>query len=208
MGDRSKSGIIQSSIDVKHWIAKVPSVDEVRPGRCPNCGAASRRPGLPLTVWGHGLRDRQLQGPPAPGATPADIVIEARRYVCRECDSVLLVVPRGVVAWRQYTAAAIAWALALFGEGRPVIEVRRQTSTTATPAGFGERRRWASLRRWAAAAVERVLFGRAEVRQPPAHWTSRQIAAQVARTLAAHTRPSVRCQPFAEQAFFGGLQMA
>jgi hypothetical protein len=135
-------------------------------------------------------------------------VVEARRYVCLECDAVLLVVPRGVMAWRHYAAGAIAWALALFGEGRPVAEVRRWTSTTATAAGFGEARRWASLRRWAAAAVKRALFARAEVRQPPAECTSRQIAAHVARTLAAHAIPSLRCLPFAAQAFFGGVQMA
>ena len=86
-----------------------------------------------------------------------DPVTMARRS--RGGDAVLVVVPREVVAWRHYTAAAIAWALALFGERRPVAEVRRRTSTTAKSAGFGEPRRWATLRRWVAAAVQGDLFG-------------------------------------------------
>jgi hypothetical protein len=186
---------------------RLPTVDEVRPGRCPCCGTASRRPGQRLSLWGHGLRERLVQGPPVPDGEPTDMVIAARRYVCLGCDAVLLVVPRGIVAWRHYTAAAIAWALALFGEGRPVAEVRRRTSTTRQPAGFGEARRWASLRRWAKAVLARALFGRAPIR-PPAGATLRQIAALIARTLAAHALPSVRQRPIAEQAYLGGVAMA
>lgn len=204
---RSKHGTVQSALDVKSWLARPPTVDEVRPGRCPWCGGASRCPGAKLGLWGHGVRDRHVQGPLTPDADPVDVVIAARRYLCQACDAVVVVVPREVVAWRHYTAAAIAWALAL-GEQRPVAEVRRRTSTTAKPVGFGEPRRWATLRRWVAAAVRGALFDRARLRPPATDSTLRQIAAYVARTLAAHALPSARHGPLAAQAFFGEALMA
>ena len=173
------------------------------------CDTPSRRPGCPLGLWGHGVRERCVEGPPAPGEDPADIVVDARRYVCQPCGAVLVVVPCGVLPGRRYTAAAIAFALALWGWAkRPVAEVRRQTSTTPAPAGFGEPGRWASLRRWVAAAVRGVLFARAQLPRPPVGGSARQIAEQVATVLAAYALPSLRHLSLPAQAFHGGGQMA
>jgi hypothetical protein len=171
--------------------------------------APSQQPGCPLGLWGHGVRERHLEGPSGPGEEPVNAVIKARRYLCRSCGAVVLVVPRGVVRWRRYSAAAIAWALALWGlERRPAAEVRRRTSTTPAPLGFGEPGRWASLRRWVVAAVRGVLFTGIRVPRPSAGSTPRQLAARVAAILAGHALPSMRQLGLAAQAFHGGGQMA
>jgi hypothetical protein len=138
-----------------------------------------------------------------------DLALLCRRYECQSCGAVLLVVPREVVAWRHYTAAAIAWALALWGHcRRPVAEVRRRTSTTPAPAGFGDPGRWASLRRWVTAAVRGDLFAAAKLRRLPTGGSVRTIAGHIARTLAAHALPTVRLLPIEAQAFHGGAAMA
>ena len=138
-----------------------------------------------------------------------DLCALCRRYQCQACGALLLVVPREVVPWRRYTAAAIAWALALWGHcRRPVTEVRRRTSTTPAPAGFGEPGRWASLRRWVAAAVSGDLFPAAKLRRLPMGEPVRTIAGRIARTLAAHALPTVRLLPIEAQAFHGGAAMA
>jgi hypothetical protein len=173
------------------------------------CETPSRRPGCPLALWGHGVRERHLEGPPAPGEDPADLVIIARRYLCQPCGAVLVVVPHGVVPWRRYTAPAIALALALWGWAKKTVaEVRRQTSTTPAPTGFGDPGRWASLRRWVAAAVRGILFARAKLPRPAAARSARQIAKQVAIVLAAHALPSLRHLSLPAQAFHGGGRMA
>ena len=50
--------------DVKNWLLRKPTVKEARPGRCPRCHCASRPTGSALGLHGHGLRDRQVLGPP------------------------------------------------------------------------------------------------------------------------------------------------
>jgi hypothetical protein len=207
-GDRSKTGIIQSRLDVKRWLAKLPSVDEVRPGRCVWCGAASRRPGASVTLWGHGLRERLLRGPLEADGEPHETVIVARRFVCQACGGVLLVVPRGVAARRHYAAAAMAWSLALFGVvGLPPDEVRRRCSP-ARVVGYDAAGRWPTLRRWAAAIRAGRLFGRAHIRLSVADQTARQIAARAAQVLAAYAPPTARGGPTAVLAFLGGAAMA
>ncbi len=113
--NRSDTTIIQSHIDLKSWQARFPSVDEVRPHRCPKCGAPSRPVGAPIVIHGHGLRDRQVRGPSAPDAPPTMVVIMARRYLCTACGTVPVVVPREVRARRLYSVSAMALALALWG---------------------------------------------------------------------------------------------
>jgi hypothetical protein len=113
-----------------------------------------------------------------------------------------------VLPWRRYTAAAIAWALALWGHcGRPVAEVRRRTSTTPEPAGFVSPRRWASLRRWVAAALAGELFAAARLGRLGAAGTACAIAGRIARTLAAHSLPTERGLPVEVQACLAGGAM-
>jgi len=49
------------------------------------------------------------------GAAAVVIAILARRYQCQPCGAVVLVVPRGILRRRLYSAGAIALALALWG---------------------------------------------------------------------------------------------
>jgi len=206
---RSKKGIVQSAIDVKVWLVRPPSVDEARPAACAQCEAPSRQPGHRLGLWGHGSRGRWVEGPLAPDDTPAWVEVIARRYECVVCGAVMEVVPRGVIAGYRYLAGAIASALALYGSlGKKVEEVRRRTSTTATPAGFGEACRWSTVRRWVAAAVEGRLFGKARVARPTTTWSPRRRAARIASTLAACAMPSSRHLPWEAQVYVGGVQMS
>lgn len=206
--DRSKIGIIQSAVAVKSWLARLPTTDEIRPTHCVLCGVASRCPGEALMLWGHGLRERLLRGPLEPDGVPQDTVVRGRRFRCRACHGVLLVVPRGVVAGRHYAAAVIAWALALFGVvGLPPDEVRRHCSPDRV-VGYAATGRWVTLRRWATAVRHGRLFARAHVRWAAADRTPRAIAERAARTLAAYAPPTVRDRPVAIQAFLAGVQMA
>jgi hypothetical protein len=182
-GDQSNIRFVQAEVHVKLWTARPPTVDEVRPGRCPACAAPSRPAGGSLGLHGHGLRERHRWGPLEPSATPSLIGVLLRRYLCTSCGAVVVVGPRGVVRRRLYSAGAIALALALFGvAGLAPAEVRRRVSPlriVGSTAAAG----WASLRRWSRAVRARKLFP--PVRALPAEATLRQVAARAATTLAA-----------------------
>lgn len=183
-GDRSDIRFVQVALDVKDWIARPPTVDEVRPGRCPICGAPSQPAGGTLRLHGHGLRGRDHWGPLDPTATPSLIGILLRRYLCRSCGAVVVVGPRGIVRRRLYSAGAIALAFALYGAaGLAPAEVRRRVSPLRI-VGPGAAAGWASLRRWSKAVRARRLFP--AVRTLPATATARQVAARAATTLAAY----------------------
>jgi hypothetical protein len=121
--------------------------------------------------------------------------IRSRRYRCRACGAVLVVVPRGVARCYRYSLAAIAWALALWGNQRlHESEVRLRTST-AKHVGAAGATRWASLRRWTRRAA--VLFG-----APPAWFqTLRTGAARVSTFIAAHA--PITLGPVPVDAFHG-----
>jgi len=198
---RSNSTIVRSTIDVKRWRERPPSVDEVRPGQCPQCAAASRPVGRGLQLWGHGLRERQQRGPLAPLGEPEEITIRVRRSVCRVCRAVIVVVPQGVLAGRLFCAAAIGLALALFGvEKLPLSEVRRRVNPWRR-VGVSAIGSWLSLRRWVGAVRARRLF--ASVRPAPPGFTAREVAARAAHTLAALAPPSLAGAAIAAQVFAG-----
>ena len=182
-GDRSDLRIVRAGLDVKDWVARQPTVGEVRPGRCPACEAPSRPAGGNLGLHGHGLRERDQWGPGEFGDVPAVIGILARRYRCRGCGAVIVVVPRGVVRRRLYSAGAIALALAAWAvSGQTPAAVRARVSPhriVGPTAATG----WASLRRWARAVRVCRLFS--VVRASPESATLRQVAARAATTLAA-----------------------
>jgi hypothetical protein len=183
-GDQSDHRIVQAELDVKRWLADPPGVDEVRPGRCPACEAPSRPAGGALGLHGHGLRERHQWGPAAPGCLPELIGILVRRYQCRACGAVVVVVPRGVLRRRLYSAAAVALAAALYGvAGLAPAEVRAQVSPLRI-VGATAASGWASLRRWAGAVRGGRLFP--VVRALPADATLREVAARAATTLAAY----------------------
>ncbi len=183
-GDQSDLRIVQAALDVKRWLERPPTVDEVRPGRCPACDAPSRPAGSALGLHGHGLRERHQWGPAEFGAAAALIAILVRRYRCQPCGAVVVVVPRGLLPRRLYSAGAIALALALWGvAGLAPAEVRRRVSPFAV-VGATAAAGWASLRRWSRAVRARRLFP--VVRALPVEATLRQVAARATTTLAAY----------------------
>ena len=89
-------------------------------------------------------------------------VMPVRRYRCRGCNAVLVVVPRGVMRRRHFGAAAIALALFRFGAGARVVDIRREVG------GHGESAAWPTLRRWIRAGGQARLWGC--VRGSPPDW--------------------------------------
>lgn len=158
----------------------MPTVSEARPRRCTDCGVASRPTGGPLAVHGHGVRARQVRGPPMIHAEATLVVIEARRYECQECLAVMMVVPREILPRMLFTASAIALALALYGlEGRSARAIRAEVSPlreVGTPEAG-----WKTLHRWIARAPELWT-----IRATAAGASARMRAERAATTLAAH----------------------
>jgi hypothetical protein len=191
------SHIIHHRLDVKGWCATPPSVEAARPGVCVGCGAASRPVGGPLGLHGHGLRDRQICGPPEADGVPTWIVIVCRRYQCTSCGAILTVVPRGIAPRRHYGHAAIALALALWAViGVPAAEVRRRVCARQISAAPPTR--WPTLTRWARAA--RVALGAPDL-------SIRDAAARAAQRAIGHAPPTQRHGPRWAQAFAGGSAM-
>ena len=181
--------------------ARLPTVDEVRPGRCTVCEAASRPAGGGITLHGHGLRARGQWGPVEATASPEVSEVLGRRYECQACGAVLLVVPGGVLHRRLYSAAAIALALAVWSiEEETPAEVRARVSPWRI-VGPAAAAAWASLRRWAKAVRGGRLFPM--VREPPDGTTLRQVAARAATTLAALAPSSAEELPLGTRAFLG-----
>ena len=203
---RSGSSVIQSDIDIKSWHRRMPTVAEARPAACPECKAASCPVGGRLQLHGHGLRERQVCGPPAPDEAPVALVLAGRRYRCVRCRATLLVVPRGVLPRRQYSAAALGLALALWGLVRATaLEVRRRVSP-AKELGINALLGWVTLRRWTKAVRRRDLFAKGPSASPSA--TLRDVAAVAATALAASAAPTTRHLPLAHRAFFGAAHAA
>jgi hypothetical protein len=153
---QSGEGIVYSAVVVKKWAEEIPPAEQVRPGQCSKCGAASRPPGEPLVLVSHGLRERQVRGPAAPGAEPETRMVRVRRYRCLRCGGLTTVLPRGLTARRHYSASAIGLALCLHGlRGLSVGETRQRVCTW--PVGF-ETERWTTLPKWIAAIETGLLF--------------------------------------------------
>ena len=190
----SPSRIVYNALDVKGWLARPPSAAEARPGRCPGCDAASRPVGGALGLHGHGLRDRQLRGPLAADGEPTTAVVWCRRYRCTRCRAIVLVMPRGVAPRRQYSQAAIAMALALWGLMAMPAEAVRERVCTWRARGQASAG-WSTLRRWAQAA--RTTAGP----------TLREVAGRAAQVAVGRAPPGDRRAPLWAQAFAGGASM-
>lgn len=190
-------------MDVKTWIADLPSVEAVRPGRCPRCEEASRPVGGALMLHGHGIRPRLLRGPVAPEGNPEELEILLRRYLCQSCDAVIAVGPAGIVPGRLYSAMAIALALWLYGVARSSHpEVRRRVSPWRSSARDPARTLWITLVRWVEARRQGVLFSR--LRSLRSSAPRRLVASQAAQAIAAlalMTSPS-----WGERVFAGAIR--
>jgi hypothetical protein len=135
----------------------MPTCAQARPGSCPCCGAPSSPLGERLIIVGHGLVERQVQGPATADGVPEQGVVTLRRYRCRRCDAVLIVGPRGLVVRRWYGAGAISVALAVFAGGGTTADARARTSPRRTVGGSAVDR-WITLVRWLDAVREMRLF--------------------------------------------------
>ena len=193
------SVIVYRFLDVKNWLRRTPTVEEARPGQCPRCAAAGRPVGGPVGLHGHGLRDRQVRGPPEIGAASTTSVIASRRYVCTACGAVVTVVPRGIEPRCHYGRAAICLALSLWAlGGQPTTTVRDRVGSWPSR----EATSWRSLRRWAAAAAAAAWpWCRA------AAGLEARAAAARAGQIAAGRAPPGTPGPIWEQAYAGGAAL-
>lgn len=204
--NRSAASVVQGDLDIKCWQQRLPSVAEARPSRCPFCGAASCPVGESIQLHGHGTRERQVCGPAEPGVAPDRVTVIARRYRCVPCGAVVIVVPREVRGRRVYSAAAIGFALALWGLAlATAAEVRRRVCPAAIlgdTAAIG----WATLRRWARDVARRRLFPATP--DPGPSRSLRRVAAGAATALAASADPTTRALPIEHRAFLGAAHAA
>lgn len=196
---RDKQQVIRSRLDVKRWAEGNPTAADVRPSRCPSCGAASQPVGCGIVLHGHGRRARQAWGPAAPDGKPEVRETLVRRYRCKRCRGTVTVTPRELLRKRLYSAAAIGLAFALFGlAGLSLLAVRERVSPWATEATT-----WHTVAQWTHAVREGRLF---RVRRPPEAWTSREVAERAATTLAAQGPQAATGPPdLTSAAFYGAL---
>jgi hypothetical protein len=204
--NRSHGSVIQSAIDLKSWIARTPTVSEARPAACLGCKAASCPVGGRIQLHGHGVRQRQVRGPPGPGEDAAVVVITGRRFRCVPCGALFVVVPREVLPRRQYSASAIGLALALWGLVQATALAVRLRVSPATALGFDAMAGWVTLRRWAKAVKQQRLFSSMPAAGPSA--TLREVAAAAATALAASSDPTTRHLPLEQRAFLGAAHAA
>src|SRR5690606_27099938 len=187
---RAKSGrnVVHAVAGVKFSAEAPPSIELCRPRTCPRCKAAAREPGRPLAVIGHGVRERQVRGPAAPGERPGVSVILVRRFLCLVCKAVMTVVPKAVLAGRLFSGPAILLGLFLWGVGA---QSQEKVRAAINPwSGLGSRG-WRALNRWTRAAVSRALWAS----QPPSSGTGvsvRQMARAVVEQVWAGGRSASR----------------
>jgi len=118
----------------------------------------------------------------------------------------MTVVPRETAPGRLYTVSAVAWALALFGVARLSEAQARWSTSPWRVVGSAAARRWITLRRWVAAAVDRRLLYR--LPRPPAGCCPRQAAKRIAIAASAHAPPTLASVPLPARAFFGAVHVA
>jgi hypothetical protein len=196
--NRNKNSVIRTAVGIKSWIAQTPSVDEVRPAHCVDCGAASRPVGGCLVVHGQGLLLRQVRGVLEVEGEPGVVAIAVRRYECQRCRAVMTVVPAGMLARRQYSASSIALALHLWlVVGFSDRLVRRAICAWQVRGRSG--RGWAQLYRWARSAAS--LFGL------PHAGSTDGATRRVLITLRAIAPVALSASPIALQVFEGAARM-
>lgn len=144
-----------------------------------------------------------MWGPGAPGGVAKLRELAIRRYRCTKCRTVMTVVPSEVLTKRLYTAAAIGWALALYGLSMLSPSAVRALVSPWRRWGATDACRWQSLRRWAVAALEGRLFGC--VRAMPKDWSPRKAAARTAVLLGSHALPSPEPPSLDVLAFHGAM---
>jgi transposase len=191
---------MRTAVTIKSWIARTPSVDEVRPVRCAGCGAASRPVGGSLNVHGQGLMQRQVRGVLEVDGEPGVYALEVRRYECQRCGAVMTVMPAGMLARRQYSASSIALALHLWLAVGLSDRVVRGHVCAWRRRGRSARG-WAQLYRWARQAASLFALPR------PARLGSPSATARHVLTMLRALAPvALSTAPMAQQVFEGAAR--
>lgn len=198
---RSNHNFVVSNLSLNTWLEQPPSVEAARPSHCPACVEASRPVGGRLVLHGHGVRERQLRGPPAPGAAPVVLLVRLRRYLCAACGAVITVAPRLIARGRLFSAAAIGTALALWGSTKLCAREVRQRINPLQNIGANAAQGWAALRRWTRAVAEGALL--APIRRCPEEWPWRKVAERAAQVLASLGPLSTAEESFLTRVFAG-----
>lgn len=131
--------------------------------------------------------------------------VQGRRYRCIRCWAVLMVVPAETLSRRLYSAAAIAWALALYGLSLLAPAGVRELVSPWRVVAVSSAARWRTLSRWCAAVVAGRLFSRL---LPLTAATTRQVAAAAATGLSAFAVPMPEPPPLDVLAFHGAVRAA
>lgn len=184
--------MIASAVGIKAWLARTPSVAELRPSRCLGCGAASCPVGGAIAVHGQGLSSRQVRGALELEDTPGVLVISIRKFECQRCGAVMTVVPSELLPHRQYTAPSIALALCLWlVEGHADSTVRARVCGWRIASSRGARG-WAQLYRWARSASRLFDLPRPVAPTESMHETVRAVLGVLAALapIAMHSSPA------------------
>ncbi len=192
--------MIHAAIGVKSWLEKTPSVDEVRPPRCPSCDRASCPVGEQVVVQGHGLRERAVifcDGPDAPAAVQ---ILSVRRFRCTACKVTCTVLPADLAAHFRYALGVVCLALALWSEAKLSGEDVRQRFQILPPKKPSFDVGWPSLRRWC--TWRGFLELGLEKHRPP-----RQRAHQIVGRVGARAPPQYRPLSIISKAFYGALHL-
>lgn len=185
---RSGTNVVHADAGVKFSAGGAPGIEQCRPRACPQCQSASREPGRRLAVIGHGVRERQVRGPAAPGERPRVSVVLVRRFLCLVCGAVMTVVPEGVLAGRLFSGPAILLGLFLWGVRA---QSQQRVREAINPRSGLRSRGWRALNRWTRAAQSTALW----TSLPPASGgsgTVRQMAKAVVEQVWARRRSASR----------------
>lgn len=130
-------------------------------------------------------------------------LVHARRYECQRCGAVTVVVPAETLTKRLYTAAAIGWALALYGLALLTPATIRRMVSPWRHWGPRSAVGWQTLGRWARAATKGRLFQC--IGPMPEEWPVRMVAARAATMLAGHALPSPEPPTLDVSSFLGAV---
>lgn len=156
----------------------MPSVSAARPSHCPVCDEPGARPGGRIGLWGHGLRERLVLGPPSAGDPPEALTLRLRRYRCTHCGAVVTVAPRGVLYRLLYSGLAVALSLSLWVvEGMASWRIRGRASPRRG-ADSEREHGWRAVGRWSREADRWWRWLRLDPGGPGAR--ARQIVQQLA----------------------------
>jgi hypothetical protein len=193
--------VICAAVGIKSWITQTPTVDEARPTCCAACGAASRPVGKGLNLHGQGVVARQVRGLLEADGEPGVYALVVRRYECQRCGAVMTVVPRGVLAGRQYSGPSIALALHLWLVMGLADRCVRYRVCAWRRQGRGSRG-WAQLYRWARHVASLFALPR-----PTATTSPGEAARHVLAALCALAPLGLSTAPSAQQVFEGAARM-